>query len=225
MSAQPTTANSFLKSYQAVNEHGEVYSKIKYINGRPIQYRFNGQTGGFNKDQEYKEGEIVTKGRVEVGESLTIQPIGFRMFKDFLFARKDDVTKDLRAEDWAEIFFVNMDKKVCSLMFNNSSYRALDAVMTSLAYNDKSITDVVLNITSKEATNIKGNYSVANFKVTPATPESIKIYSEFCSDHTVYQASTIQKTAVISLASKNYPLHLFGITQEVASRILMPIAA
>ena len=225
MSSQSTTANSLVKSYQSINDEGEIISKIKYVHGRPIQYRFNGQTGGFNKDQEYKEGEIATKGRVEVGELLTIQPIGFRMFKDKLFARKDDNTNELRAEDWAEIFFVNMERKVCSLMFNNSSYRALDAVMTSLAYNDKSLTDVKLNISSKEASSPKGPYYIASFKVTPATPESIKIYTEFCEDYFVYQASTIQQSAQISIASKHYPLHLFGITPEVASKILLPIAA
>jgi hypothetical protein len=225
MSNPTATENNLVKSYQSINEHGEIVSKIKYVNGRPIQYRFNGQTGGFNKDQEYLEGEVATKGRVEVGETLTIQPIGFRMFKDKLFARKDGNSNELIAEDWAEIFFVNMERKVCSLMFNNSSCRALEAVMTILAYNDKNITQVVLNISSKQASSPKGPYYIASFKVSPATPESIKIYTEFCEDYTVYQASTVQQSAEISLASKYYPLHLFGITQEVASRILLPIAA
>lgn len=222
---QTATANSLVKSYHSVNEHGEVFNKIKYVNGRPIQYRFNGQTGGFNKDEEYLPGEVATKGRVEVGETLTIQPIGFRMFKDKLFARKDDITNDLRAEDWAEIFFVNIERKVCSLMFNNSSYRALDAVMTTLAYNDRNLTQVVLTISSKQAISPKGPYYIASFKVAAATPESMKIYTEFCEDYSVYQASTVQQSAVISIASQHYPLHLFGISQEVASRILLPIAA
>jgi hypothetical protein len=225
MSSQTATANSLVKSYQSINEEGEIVSKIKYVHGRPIQYRFNGQKGGFNKDEEYLVGEIATKGRVEVGETLTIQPIGFRMFKDKLFARKDDVTNELRAEDWAEIFFVNMERKVCSLMFNNSSYRALEGVMTILAYNERNLTQVVLNISCKEAKSLKGAYYIASFKVAPATSESMKIYTEFCEDYSVYQASTIQQSAQISLASKHYPLHLFGITQEVASKIFLPIAA
>lgn len=42
---------------------------IKYLPGRPRQYRFNGQTGRFN-----------INGTKDIGTSLTVQPVAWHIF-------------------------------------------------------------------------------------------------------------------------------------------------
>lgn len=149
MSKTATTANSneLVKSYQFIDDDGVITNELNYQVGKPLQYRFNGQSGMFNRTPYLYETDNVVDGRCLIGSKLVIQPIAFRMFNDSLFARKvSEGSKELRYEEWAEIFFVNDRNFVSSIMFNGTSLRALSELMGQLFYEDQKLEDTVLTI-------------------------------------------------------------------------------
>ena len=113
-------------------QNPEQSNAIKYLPGRPRQYRFNAQTGRFS-----------INGTDDVGDSFTIQPAAWRIFEDDLFARG-------RVEIWAELFFVDSKSALSSLMFNNSSVNELYRLIERLFYDDLKLSDVILTITSEK---------------------------------------------------------------------------
>ena len=91
------------KSYESIDpETGAVGNKVKYLVGNPRQYRFNGQNGRFN-----------INGTKDLGNTLEFSPMAWRIFYANLFGRKN---RDI----WAEIFFIDLENCVCSVMFNNT---------------------------------------------------------------------------------------------------------
>ena len=184
-----------LKSYQTEKhdeETGEVavISKYKYLQGHPKQYRFNGQTGRFNLN-----------GDTDIGNKLTIQPIAWRIFEENLFERG-------RKEQWAEIFFVDARNCVSVIMFSNTSVNVLFGLIEPLFYEELSLSDVTLTITSdkKENTKItpKGIYYIAKFSYVPADPAKVKEIREFVRDHKIYRADTLTPTAEYKAVSKGF---------------------
>ncbi|MCK8495846.1 hypothetical protein M0L20_28530 [Spirosoma sp. RP8] len=169
----------------------EVSFSIKYLTGRPRQYRFNGQTGRFN-----------INGITDVGNSLTIQPIVWRIFTENLFARGKN-------ELWAELFFVDSANALCSIMFNNSSVNELYNLIETLFYDDLSLADVVLTITSEkkafEKEQTKGTWHLAKFGFVLADPATVAELGEFARSVDIFRADTITETAVYHLVSDTFP--------------------
>jgi hypothetical protein len=170
---------SIVKSYQSVSTDGEITSNYNYCIGSPIQYRFNGQSGSFNRE-EYIVGDenaVIVKDRVQLGSTFTIIPIGFRFFEDELFLRKNDETKELKREEWAEVFFINDKNYVSSILFSNTSCRELKSLNSKLYYAKMSLTQVEISINPIQKKNVKGEYFVAKFKAKPANENLVNTKS------------------------------------------------
>jgi hypothetical protein len=170
-------------------ETGEVSFNIKYAGiGRPRQYRFDGQKGRFNID-----------GTRDMGVSLTIQPIAWRIFEENLFARN-------RNEVWAELFFVDSSNALSSIMFNNNSVNELYNLIDPLFYDDLQLSDVVLTIRSEKKTNKKiegaGTWFLAQFEYTKADPATVAELAEFARKYPVYRIDTMTPTAVYHVRSE-----------------------
>ncbi len=169
----------------------EVSSLIKCLApGRPRQYRFNGQTGRFNID-----------GTRDMGTSLTIQPVAWRIFEENLFNRS-------RNEVWAELFFVDSSSALSSIMFNNSSVNELYNLIEPLFYDDLTLAHVVLTITSEKKKNEKvqpaGTWFLAKFSYVPADPADVQELREYALKNPVYRADTLTATAVYSVVSDTF---------------------
>lgn len=215
--------NSIVKSYQSVSTEGEITSNYNYCVGSPIQYRFNGQSGSFNRE-EYIVGDenaVLIKDRVQLGSTFTIIPIGFRFFEDELFLRKNDETKELKREEWVELFFINDKNYVSSILFSNTSCRELKSLNAKLYYAKISLTQVEISINPVEKKHIKGEYFVAKFKAKPADGKLVIEYKEFSQDYPIFQENTIQQSATLTLVSDHYPVQLFGLTYNSKTGLLL----
>lgn len=183
-------AQSTIKPYQFVNEEtGEVKNRFKYMKGMPRQYRFNGQNGRFNLD-----------GFEDKGTSLEVTPIAWRVFTaDNLFGRE-------RLEKWVELFFVDAQNCVSSIMFNNTSANVFQQLLGQLMYADLTILEVVLTITADRRTNsaVGSNYYIAQFNFKKADPEAVSLFTAFTADVPIYREDTITDSEVVSLASLSY---------------------
>ena len=129
-----------LKYYQAIDpETGAVGNNVKYLLGNPRQYRFNGQNGRFN-----------INGTKDLGNTLEFSPMALRIFYADLFGRKN---RDILAE----LFFIDLDNCVSSVLFNNTSAQKLQTMLGQLVYDNLSLESVVLKVTSEKRTNEKVN--------------------------------------------------------------------
>lgn len=179
------------KVIQVNEETGEI-NEIKYMKGSPKQYRFNGQQGRFNID-----------GTQDIGTRLEIHPIAWRVFTDSLFGRG-------RRDEWAEIFFVDAENCVSSIMFNNSSVLELSDLLPRLFYAQKELSDVVLTITSDkketEKDGQKKTWYIAKFAFEAAPEEEIRKLKEFAQANEIYRHDTINASAEYRTVSTSYPL-------------------
>lgn len=180
---------SALKSYQSIKpQTGAVVNNIKYLLGNPRQYRFNGQNGRFN-----------INGIKDLGNSLDFSPVAWRIFYAELFGRKN---RDL----WAELFFIDTDNCVCSIMFNNTSAQILQTMLSQLVYDGLLLESVILRVTSEKRTNEKANgtYYVAQFTYSETPPESLIIQKQYAADFMVFRQDTITDEEEITFCSDSY---------------------
>lgn len=179
-------------AFEAANPQTGEMQQIKYFEGSPKQYRFNGQNGRFNID-----------GITDAGTTLTLQPVAYRVFNDDLFARG-------RVDNWAEIFFVDAEGCLSSIMFNNSSVTELMDLVPRLFYAGQNLTDVVLNITAeKKATEKKGEkvtWYLAKFDFVAASAEAVAALAEFARQNPIYRKDTVTPAAEYVLASDSYAM-------------------
>lgn len=181
--------NVQLKPYQSIDETtGEVVSLIKYLEGNPRQYRFNGQTGRFNLN-----------GIHDKGVSFKLLPIAWRIFKSELFGRN-------RQEIWAELFFIDNDNCLSSIMFNNTSVQILQNMFGQVVYDGLILDDVLLTITCDKRVNAKVNssYYVAQFSFEKAEKEFLELNKSFAKDHNIYRQDTITQEESTHLSSNTY---------------------
>jgi hypothetical protein len=227
MSNKTATANSteLVKSYQFIDNDGVVVNEFNYQVGKPLQYRFNGQSGLFNRTPYLYETDNVVDNRCMIGSKLVIQPIGYRTFNDSLFARKSSTNEnELKFEEWAEVFFVNDRGFVSSIMFNGTSLRDFSELLGQLFYADKTLEETQLTITCIKKEKGDKKWFSAVFVASEADVKLVEKYKDFSMDFPVFQADTVQKTAVIREASDYYPLHLFGLVKDFATGMILPVA-
>ena len=170
--------------------------KYLYFEGRPREYRFNGQNGQFNLYGD----RVLTDKSGRLPSSFSFQPIAYRIFEDCLFGRS------LR-ELWAELFFVDEDNCVACLMFNNTSVNELYRLLEPILYERKSLCDVVLTmkperVQSKNDPN--KSWFISRFTYEPAKPENIAEMREFIRTHRVYRNETLTVSAQHKLVSQGY---------------------
>ena len=169
-------------------ETGEV-QKIRYYEGAPRNYRFNGSTGKFNIDDE-----------IQLGANFSFQPLAWRVFDDSLFGRN-------RPERWAEVYFVDEAGNLSMIMFSSSSANELMSLVPKLFYSgEKKLSDVVLTVTSEKKTNDKGNWHLAKFAAEDAPAEAVAMLAEFAAQHPIYRADTITPHAVYCDVSDAYAI-------------------
>lgn len=189
---------SSIKSYQFVNEEtGEIQSRFKYLEGRPKQYRFNGQNGQFNINGE----KILSDDKGKPMKSFTITPMAWRVFEENLFGRG---RKDL----WAELFFVDDRNCVSSIMLNNTSLQELLSLESELFYEDISLSEIRLTMTAENITSEKSGQKLSwyitrlTWETTPK--DEVQALSEFATDNRVYREDTMTGTAVYRFKSPNF---------------------
>lgn len=153
---------------------------VKYIEGRPRQYRFDAKDGSFN-----------INGETPVGKNLTFQPIAWRIFTDNIL--------NLGAKTWAEIFFVDDRNCVSAVLFHGYSVDNIFRLIEPLYYDDLTLADVVITVSpeKKENTKIqpKGVYHIASFTYTAADPQKTAALKQMAAEQKIYRAETLTDRA------------------------------
>mgnify|MGYP000536533908 CR=1 FL=1 len=197
--AVATTHKSYLVE-SPESETGEIVLKEKYLyfEGRPREYRFNGQNGQFNRYGDH----VLTDPSGRLLTEFTFQPIAYRTFEDCLFGR-------LLREQWAELFFIDSDDCVASIMFNNTSVTEFYRLLEPILYERKSLCDIVLTVKPERITGKADPnkiWYIARFTYKPADPVRTAELTEYAKDHRIYRAETIQPSAVHKLVSENFAI-------------------
>ncbi len=193
-----------MKSYQkeVTNAQGEVLTvnRFRYIEGEPKQYRYNSQAGQFNIDGDTP---VLDKSGKPIKE-FSFQPFVYRIFKDGLFNRSQEL--------WAELFFVDSVNCVSSIMFNGTTLDELRKLMKKLIYEGeeaKTLCDVVLTIRPERVTSkndpTKAWY-IGRFTSENAEPQTITELAEYAADFPVYRADTLKQTASYLNFSESFAL-------------------
>ena len=194
MNKKTTTAKAI--AAQAANPETGEMQEIKYFPGTPKQYRFNGQNGIFNID-----------GIDDIGPTLSIHPIAWRVFKDELFGRP-------KIDDWAEIFFVDGEGCLSCVMFTNSSVTELMDLLPRLYYAGKKLSDVVLNISCEkkvtekmvDGKKAKVSWALAKFNFEDAPAEAVAHLTKFAQENPIFRRDTITSKVVYRTFSDTYAI-------------------
>jgi hypothetical protein len=130
---------------------------------------------------------------------LEISPMAWRIFNADLFGRKN---RDI----WAELFFIDVDNCVCSVMFNNTSAQILQTLLSQLVYDGLAFEDILLKVTSEKRTNekVNGTYYIAQFSYTPLELDSLTLHKDFAGDFLIYRQDTVSVEEEIILCSEFY---------------------
>lgn len=189
-----------IKPYEMIDaDTGEIKSKYKYLEGHPRQYRFNAKTGTFN-----------IGGTIELGDTLTLQPIAWRIFTDEIL--------NMGRKNWAEIFFIDERKCLAAVLFHGYSVEELYRLIEPLYYDDLTLADVRLTVTveKKENNNIKpkATYYIARFTYEIADTATVSELQAFASDHRIYRTETLSDVAEIRSEHQFYNPNLNGMNQN-----------
>ncbi|HEV7349048.1 hypothetical protein [Telluribacter sp.] len=190
-----------LRSYQLVRtdeESGEtlVMDKYLYFEGRPREYRFNGQSGQFNLYGD----RILTDEKGRMLTTFSFQPIAYRIFEDTLFGR---TVREL----WAEIFFVDDEDCVSSLMFNNTSVNELYRMMEPILYERQTLCDVTVTVRPEKVfskSDPTKSWFIARFSYETAPASRVRELREYARDHRIYRSETLTSGAQHKLISRSY---------------------
>ena len=188
--SEDNALSTALKPYQTVEEStGEVVSKYKYLEGHPRQYRFDAKQGKFN-----------INGQQEIGDTLTFQPVAWRIFSDDIL--------NMGRKNWAEVFFVDDKDCLSAILFHGYSVDNIYRLIEPLFYEDLSLADVVITATAerKENTKItpKGVYYIASFSYQIAEKAKTEQLEAFAKDHPIYRRETLTDTCEIRVAGGFY---------------------
>ena len=186
---------SNIKSWQTVNQKtGDIVSKYKYLEGHPRNYRFDA-----------KEGVFSINGRERIGRSLTFQPIAWRIFTDSILGQP--------SKQWAELFFIDEQKCVATILFHGYSVDNILRLIEPLYYDDYSLANVMLTATAerKENTKIqqggspsKGVYYIAQFRYELADNDLTKQRQQFAQENPIFRQDTLTDPARFKTS------HLYG---------------
>lgn len=181
-----------LQDLQKITDATTKNLKIKYLKGRPRQYRFDASRGIFNI-----QGEIpVTKA----GKPFSLIPLSYRVFKDSLFGTSK--------RSWLELFFIDDIGAVASVMLHGYSVEHFFEMTQKLFYEDLKITDIKITITPQEKQTAKAEkYFIAEFEHEAADKEYLKEVGESLEGIELYREDTIQPTNTM-IVWENYPLHI-----------------
>ncbi len=193
---QPVTS---IKSWQTIDQqNGDIISRYRYLEGHPRNYRFDAKGGGFS-----------INGRDKLGETLTFQPIAWRIFRDKILNQPEN--------QWAELFFIDDKKCVSSILFHGYSVDNIFRLMEPLYYDGLTLANVMLTATAerKENTKIqpKGVYYIARFSYELADTDLTKQRQEYAQENNIFRQDTLSSPARFKTA------HNYGakIVEQLAS--------
>jgi hypothetical protein len=195
---------SNIKSWQTVNQKtGDIVSKYKYLEGHPRNYRFDA-----------KEGVFSINGSQIIGRSLTFQPIAWRIFTDRILGQP--------SKQWAELFFIDEQKCVATILFHGYSVDNILRLIEPLYYDDYSLANVMLTATAerKENTKIqpKGVYYIAQFRYELADNDLTKQRQEFAQENPIFRQDTLTDPARFKTS------HLYGFLTIEQQKAFVPVA-
>ena len=193
-----------IKSWQTNNgQTWEVVSKYKYLEGHPRNYRFDA-----------KEGVFSINGTEKVGRSLTFQPITWRIFTDSILGQP--------AKQWAELFFIDEQKCVSTILFHGYSVDNILRLIEPLYYDDYTLANLVLTATAerKENTRIqpKGVYYIAKFRYELADTDLTKQRQEFAQENPIFRHDTLTDPVRFKTS------HLYGFLTIDEQKAFAPVA-
>jgi hypothetical protein len=179
-----------LKLYQRLQEGStQAINKYKYLTGHPRQYRFDAKEGIFN-----------INGSQKLGRTLTFQPVAWRIFTDNIL--------NMGTKNWAELFFIDEQGCVSSILFHGYSVDNIFRLIEPLYYDELTLADVVITATAekKENTKIqpKGVYYIANFTYVMADTEKRAEFREFAQDIPLFRQETLTQAASQKTALNYY---------------------
>jgi hypothetical protein len=192
------TANPYLiKTVDEESGEEITSSPVKYLQGIPKQYRFNGQSGQFNINGDRPligpDGKPV--------KTFSFQPLAYRVFEENLFNRN-------RKELWAELIFIDEKNAVSSIMFNSSSCNELLGLLSELHYDDVALTDVVLTISTEAKTKVidgnSGTWYLARFSYEIADEQETEYLKQYEAWAKPHRLDTMTDTAVYRFAKGSF---------------------
>lgn len=189
-----------LKPYEAIQENtGKVISKILYRTGKPVEYRFNGQTGTFQQGAD----KILTDEKGKNVKSFSFIPVAWRMFEENLFANN-------KKDNWVELFFVDDKSRLSHLLLRNSSYNEFTKLDDELFYENIKLNECVLTLEPFKIEAIKSGEKVTWFAckctIEAADAQQVQMLKAFVEDFPVFAERTLTATAVHVLISPDYRL-------------------
>lgn len=193
-----------IKLWQTVNQqNGDVISKYKYLEGHPRNYRFDA-----------KEGVFSINGTEKIGRSLTFQPIAWRIFTDSILGQP--------SKQWAELFFIDEQKCVATILFHGYSVDNILRMIEPLYYDDYSLANVVLTVTAERKQNTKiqpkGVYYIAQVRYELADTELTKQRQEFAQENPIFRQDTLTDPARFKIS------HLYGFLTIDQQKAFAPVA-
>lgn len=163
--------------------------RFKYLEGHPRQYRFDAKEGNFN-----------INGADKLGNTLTFQPIAWRIFTDNIL--------NMGTKNWAEIFFVDDKNCVSAVLFHGYSVDNIFRLIEPLYYDDLTLADVVITAVAEKKENNKiqpkGIYHIATFSYKLGTPERTAELKAFAGSHKIFRQETLTDIANIKTAFNYY---------------------
>lgn len=157
-------------------------SEIIYCEGHPREYRYNESLQSFTKT-DY----VLWENEAEVGSSLVFQPIAWRVFR-----------ADLNGQvaDWFEIFFVDDENHLSTILLTGQTYDNLFKVLEGMLFAGCAFEACTVSIKVNEN---DVDFLHFDFREVGPTAE----LQQYAQQTKIYNAAT--SVEVISLkASRNY---------------------
>lgn len=189
-------SETLVKSYQLVNEDGEIQNKFLYFPGQPRDYRFDARSGTF----KIGESKPVMNGS-KPAKSFTFQPFAFRKGTAIMFGRE-------KVEKWIELFFVDAKNCVSAILFSSTNVEPFEKFMLEeCLYEGLSLTDFVLTATPTEVVSKKDpnkKWFVCKIEGELADKELVSQLEEFDKDNKVFRADSVKDGFDYSMVRSAY---------------------
>ena len=180
-----------IETLQTLVEEDTGAVSIKYLKGRPRQYRFDASKGYFNIGGQ----EPIT----QTGKPFTLIPIGYRIFKDRLF--------EYGIREWLELFFIDEMGAISNVTLHGYSVENFMKMSQDLFYENLSIREIEITITPQERSS-KANgkkYFIAGFEYKQADKAYLEMVRPLVADMELFRSDTVKPTNEMILW-ENYPV-------------------
>jgi hypothetical protein len=184
--AQTTAA---VETVPANEKAVDTKEQIRYLEGRPKQYRADAKGGNFN-----------INGGTPIGDTLSFVPLAWRFFEDDIL--------QMGKKKWVELFFIDDKNCVSAILFHGYSREHLEKLAQDLFYEDVTLSDVVISVrfVPKKNEKIKpaATYHIAEFEIEEVvSPEKVKELHAFAQANKIYRTETLTDTCELQ-AYHNY---------------------